>query len=137
MEKNNQLIPLHYARLVTGFLQNSLTEAQKDELDDWICASDENMIMFEDLTEGFDNKIFDPEEFMYETGDVIELWAIAGLVVRLQENLITAEEQQILDTWLKDSARNRHLFEELKNPPTLQKLIGWCRAHRKMLLSLN
>ncbi|WP_276504853.1 hypothetical protein [Terrimonas pollutisoli] len=137
MEKNNQLISLYHARLVMGFLQNSLTETQKDELDDWICESDENMIVFEDLTEDFDNNVFNPEEFMYETSDVIELWAIAGLIVRQQEKVITVEEQQILDTWLKDSARNRRLFKHLQNPPVLQKLIEWCKVERNILLRLN
>lgn len=39
------------AYLIAGFIRNTLTEEERDELDDWITASDENMKLFEDLTD--------------------------------------------------------------------------------------
>jgi len=39
------------AYLIAGFLKHTLTEEEKDELDDWILASDENMILFEKMTD--------------------------------------------------------------------------------------
>lgn len=39
------------AFLVSGFLKGNLTEEEKDELDQWILASEENMILFEKLTD--------------------------------------------------------------------------------------
>lgn len=39
------------AYLIAGFLGNSLTEAEHDELDAWIVASDENTRLFEELTD--------------------------------------------------------------------------------------
>jgi ferric-dicitrate binding protein FerR (iron transport regulator) len=39
------------AYLIAGFLKQTLTEEEKDELDDWILASDENMILFEKMTD--------------------------------------------------------------------------------------
>lgn len=38
------------AYLVAGFMRQTLTEAEHDELDDWISASVENQRLFEDLT---------------------------------------------------------------------------------------
>ncbi len=39
------------AWLISGFLRNSLTEAELDELDAWIVANDENQLLFEELTD--------------------------------------------------------------------------------------
>jgi ferric-dicitrate binding protein FerR (iron transport regulator) len=39
------------AYLVNGFLFNTLTEKEHNELDDWVAASDENMLLFEKLTD--------------------------------------------------------------------------------------
>lgn len=39
------------AYLVSGFLQQTLTEEEKVELDNWINASDQNLRLFEDLTD--------------------------------------------------------------------------------------
>ena len=39
------------AYLVAGFLRKTLTEAEHDELDQWVEESDENMLLFEELTD--------------------------------------------------------------------------------------
>lgn len=39
------------AYLIAGFLRQTLTEEEKDELDEWILANDENMILFEKMTD--------------------------------------------------------------------------------------
>lgn len=39
------------AYLIAGFLQNTLTEAEHDELDAWVIASEENTRLFEELTD--------------------------------------------------------------------------------------
>jgi transmembrane sensor len=39
------------AYLIAGFLKQTLSEEEKDELDEWILASDENMILFEKMTD--------------------------------------------------------------------------------------
>ncbi len=39
------------AYLIAGFLKQNLTGEEKDELDEWILASDENMILFEKMTD--------------------------------------------------------------------------------------
>lgn len=39
------------AYLILGYLRKTLTEAEHDELDAWVEASDENMLLFEELTD--------------------------------------------------------------------------------------
>jgi len=39
------------AYLIAGFLKHTLTEDEKDELDEWILTNDENMILFEKMTD--------------------------------------------------------------------------------------
>lgn len=39
------------AYLVLGYIRKTLTEAEHDELDAWVEASDENMLLFEELTD--------------------------------------------------------------------------------------
>ncbi|MBS1738454.1 MAG: FecR domain-containing protein [Bacteroidetes bacterium] len=39
------------AYLIAGFLRQTLTEEEKEELDQWILASDENMVLFEKMTD--------------------------------------------------------------------------------------
>ncbi len=39
------------AHLIAGYIRNTLTEKEHQELDDWVNASDQNMKLFEDLTD--------------------------------------------------------------------------------------
>lgn len=39
------------ARLIAGFIKGTLSNNERDELDEWICASEENMQLFEKLTD--------------------------------------------------------------------------------------
>lgn len=39
------------AYLIAGYIRNTLTETEHDELDDWVNESDHNMQLFEDLTD--------------------------------------------------------------------------------------
>ncbi len=51
MEETGKTIPSRAAKLITGYFNFILTEKEKDELDEWICASDDNMEMFEAIVE--------------------------------------------------------------------------------------
>jgi len=46
-----QLTPYRVAYLIAGYIYESLTELEHDELDSWVEASDDNMILFEELTD--------------------------------------------------------------------------------------
>jgi transmembrane sensor len=86
------------AYLIAGFLKQTLTEEEKEELDTWIVASDENMILFEKLTDEKNIeqaadwfKKIDVEEGLQETKSKLQqrkpfrLWsyAIAAAIIIL------------------------------------------------------
>lgn len=58
MEKEIRLIPFRAAKLIIGYIHNSLTEVENDELDDWVGQSDDNMKIFEQLTDQVDEGVF-------------------------------------------------------------------------------
>ena len=39
------------AYLIAGYIRNTLTESEHDELDKWVEVSDKNMLLFEELTD--------------------------------------------------------------------------------------
>ncbi|HUN03615.1 MAG TPA: hypothetical protein PLS00_12220, partial [Niabella sp.] len=43
--------PYRVAYLIAGYIQQSLTEKEHDELDDWVAASDDNNRLFGELTD--------------------------------------------------------------------------------------
>jgi hypothetical protein len=51
MENNYQLIPLLIAKLIVAFFNETLTLEEQNELDAWVSASDENLIVFEEMVE--------------------------------------------------------------------------------------
>ncbi|NCU05231.1 MAG: hypothetical protein GXC73_14725, partial [Chitinophagaceae bacterium] len=94
MNTDNRPIPFFAARLIIGFLQNKLTESEKDQLDAWICKTDENMAFFEELTEGYHEAVFDPDQLIIETEEATELWIIAGLITKyLLKHIDVIEEK--------------------------------------------
>ena len=50
-ERKNIKQAYRTAYLIPDFLKQTLTEEEKEELDAWILASDENMILFEKMTD--------------------------------------------------------------------------------------
>ena len=47
----NSEVPYRVAYLIAGYIRNSLSEAEKDELDEWVTASEANMRLFAELTD--------------------------------------------------------------------------------------
>lgn len=48
--------------LIAGFIRETLTESEQDELDAWVSASEENLLLFEDLTD--ENKVEESLRFL-------------------------------------------------------------------------
>src|SRR5258706_9832300 len=99
MKKSKQTISIEAARLIIGFLHNSLSNSEKDALDKWICLSDENMEIFCELTKNVDDNVFDHNDLIIETKSAIDLWIIAGLIVRHQQGINNEIEEQYLNEW--------------------------------------
>jgi transmembrane sensor len=58
--------------LVAGYLKNTLTEEEKDELDSWVTASDENMRFFVKLTDEKNIEKGLKERGIYDTDKAVE-----------------------------------------------------------------
>jgi len=51
-EQNDMKLPVErVAWLIAGYLRQTLSEKEHDELDEWMVASDENQELFEELTD--------------------------------------------------------------------------------------
>ena len=51
MITDTRVIPMHMVKIILGFFRNKLTDQEHDELDEWICATDDNMLVFEEMLE--------------------------------------------------------------------------------------
>lgn len=51
MKKEHERKARRIATLLAGYMRDTLTSAEHDELDEWVGASDKNMRLFEELTD--------------------------------------------------------------------------------------
>lgn len=121
----NTFLPLRYARLIVAYTHGLLSDAEADDLDEWICALDENLEIFEHLTGEVAHNIVDPESVIEETDDILELWVIAGLIARELKNDINEMQKTMLAEWIAASEHNEKMYKTLSNPANFQKFILW------------
>ena len=137
MAFDNRSVPLFAARLVTGFLQNKLSEDERDKLDEWICASDENLSLFEALIEGYSESVFDPSKLIIETEELTELYVMTGLMARYRLNEIDDIEEDYLMRWVAASQRNELLFISMGDAAFFQSVVTWVRHQTGKKADLN
>jgi hypothetical protein len=133
MKKIDHVISIETARLVIGYLHNSLNESEKDLLDKWVSHSDENMENFCKLTENVDENVFDPNELIIETENAIDLWIIAGLIVRHQQGINGELEERCLEEWINVNEQNKMLYTKLQHSAFMQKMLVWNRLKREQM----
>jgi hypothetical protein len=51
MRDNTKLIPLSIAKLIVVFFNETLMLEEQNDLDAWVSASEENLIVFEEMVE--------------------------------------------------------------------------------------
>src|SRR5262245_56215004 len=91
-------ISLSFVLLLVGHFHQTLTETQKDELDQWICSSDENMKVFEKcLEQTLLPKNPDPN---IDEADQ-DLWDAAELLIKYKTQTLTPEQTDELHNWLR------------------------------------
>ncbi|HRN46460.1 MAG TPA: hypothetical protein PKW69_00390 [Niabella sp.] len=135
MKNNQQFISVETARLIIGFLHNHLSSSDKDALDDWICLSDKNMKIFEQLTEHVDENVFDPDQLIVDTEGVIDLWIVASLIIRHQKGLNNELEELYLNEWINAGKQNQKFFKQLEKPACMQKMLVWNKLKRTEILT--
>ena len=61
------------AYLIAGYLKNTLTDTERDELDEWVTATDENMRLFAELTDERNIEKGLKERGLYNADQAVEL----------------------------------------------------------------
>lgn len=136
MTTEKALITVATARLIIGYLHNRLSESEKDALDNWITISDENMEIFERLTKDVDENVFDPDQLIVDTEQVMDLWIISALIIRRHRNMNNEVEEKYLDEWIEADSQNKTLYKKLQHPAHMRKMLVWNKLKRNKLLAL-
>src|SRR4051812_47701787 len=113
--KKERTIPVQIAKLIIGYLQNTLTEQEHLELVKWFEISDANLELFEDLSEGNDDNVFTLNDLIIETDELLDDWMVAGLIAREMENAISDDEKIVLKGWIDISGEHKRRYEFLSN----------------------
>lgn len=137
MDLDNRSVPLYAARLVIGFLQNKVSEDERGKLDEWICESDENLSLFEELIAGYGESVFDPSQVIIETKELTELYVMTGLMARYWLDEIDTIEEDYLMSWVAASPRNELLFISMEQPDFFQEFLTWLRLRLHRRVDLN
>lgn len=135
MKHEEQFISVKAARLIIGFLHNTLTKAEAKALDKWVCVSDTNMKVFEELTEGVDENVFSADNLIIKTENIIDLWIIASLIVRRKMKMNNKLEDRYLDEWANADKENQAMFKKLQHPAYMQKMLVWNELKRQEILA--
>lgn len=118
-------LPLKYAKLIVKHTHEILTEEEADQLDEWICASDDNLAIYETLIEEVVGHMFDPGELIEDTERAIEIWMVSGFIAREKEKIISDEEKRFLMEWVEADKQNEAIYKALTDTANLQKFIVW------------
>lgn len=137
--ENGATIPLEFASLIILYTHNKVSDTQQEELDRWVVASEENLLIFEELTDGLDDAIFTPSELITSTAELLDSWMIAGLIAREMEGIITTEEKASLTRWIETSEANQKIYQALSEKANLHKFFSWFKrsAHTENRSHLN
>lgn len=136
MKTENATLTVGTARLIIGYLHNQLSESEKDALDNWVTISDQNMEIFEQLTKDVDDNVFDPDQLIVDTEQVMDLWIISALIIRRPRNMNNEVEEKYLDEWIEADSQNKTLYKKLQHPAYMQKMLVWNKLKRNELLAL-
>lgn len=131
MDNTPLQIPVRIAGLIIGYLNNTLTEMEADELDNWVSASDENVDLFETLIEYERNIEFSPESYINKYDDLMELWVVSGWLVKRDLNSISEYELTQLVDWLLVNPEHIHVLQQLKPNANKVKLTYYALRARK------
>lgn len=118
MADTEQNIPLAIVRLLVGNFTSTNTQSEKVALDEWICASDENMKVFEQCLET-SLRSANPDQ------DNDELAFFVNLFIKDIKKIINPFEKELLDGWINESAFNKNLFNEIPVTDDREFLYQW------------
>jgi len=119
---NKKMIPEKIAHLMVAYFSRTASFSEKSALDKWICASDENMRVFETSLELSLRPISpDPDHSEEES----ELFQIARLVHKQKLQTLTVEDKECLNDWLESSSLHQQLMTEVPRSKNLELIYRW------------
>lgn len=121
MTCNQRQLPLEIAKLFVGFSHNKLTETQRDTLDEWLCASDEHVEIFEELLEMVPSGTIKEEEPDKDMDNEAE--RLASLFSKYVMGTLSETQNAELQHWINESDQNKATFLSLTDPANLEKLM--------------
>lgn len=128
------------AYLIVGYVRSTLTDLERDELDEWLCASEENMLLFADLTnkENLDKELQLFDSFNREA-------AIQKILAKLDRNTDTPQKNNLkliyaiaafLLLYLSIYFISRYYINEPNFPPAVANKIDIPAGSNKAMLQL-
>ncbi|HWJ30572.1 MAG TPA: hypothetical protein VNS32_28825 [Flavisolibacter sp.] len=121
MACDQRQLPLEIAKLFVGFSHNMLTGTQKDTLDEWLCASDEHVEIFEELLEMVPSGTIQEEEQDKDMDTEAE--RLASLFSKYVMGTLSETQKTELQHWINESDQNKATFLSLTDPANLEKLM--------------
>ncbi len=124
-------IPVNIVRLLIRYLQNKLTPAEVQSLEEWMGESEVNTDLFQDLIADNSDNVFVPEQLLIETEEAIDLWIIAGLVLRRTRKMNDQIEEDRLTDWINACPRNQELYNKMQDAAFTQEMLNWSRGEMR------
>ncbi len=124
-------IPVNIVRLIIRYLHNKLTPAEVQSLEEWMGESEVNTDLFQELIADNSDNVFVPEQLLIETEEAIDLWIIAGLVLRRTRKMNDQIEEDRLTDWINACPRNQELYIKMQDAAFTQEMLNWSRAEMR------
>ena len=148
MDPYNTLVPIRIARLIYGFLNESLSTPEHQELDDWINLSDDNMEIFDEMMDGMHIRrvedVFAEKEALEEAMIVITYWSLHQawfysmeiIKDRCNKGLMTITEKAVLEEKYTSFYKNS-FSTQIKTTADLDNMIANSKQMHTMLKELD
>lgn len=108
-------LPVRIAGLIIGFVCNTLTETEKEALNDWVCEKDDNLTIFEQLLDRENPDTIQPEQYLDRYHELMELWVVSGWMAKRELNAISEYELEEFTNWLLNNPERIIQMQKLKS----------------------
>ena len=148
MDPNNTLVPIRIARLIYGFLNDSLTTPEHQVLDDWINLSDDIMEIFDEMMDGMHIRkvedVFAEKEALEEAMIIVTYWSLHQawfycmeiIKDRCDKGLISIKEKAVLEEKYTSFYKNAFSMQ-IKTTADLDNMIANSKQMSFMLKELD
>lgn len=115
MGKQTLQLPVRIAGLIIGYVNDSLTELEKDELDEWVVDKDQNAEIFASLLDWERYKPISPDKYLNKYEEMMEMWIVSGWLAKRDLNELSAYETEQLTSWILTSPEKIEQLQQLKS----------------------